>query len=65
MGVTRKTSVKFCIHILLFSRGEEWSDPKNGPGDKEQSYESSGPPGMEPDGIIESNWEEVCVNLYS
>lgn len=42
-------------------RGEEWTgDPKNGPaGDKEQVYD--GPPGMEPDGIIESNWDEVKI----
>uniref|UniRef100_A0A1B6KUF3 Eukaryotic initiation factor 4A n=1 Tax=Graphocephala atropunctata TaxID=36148 RepID=A0A1B6KUF3_9HEMI len=44
-------------------RGEDWTgDPKNGQNDKEQGgYDS--PPGMEPDGIIESNWEEVVDNF--
>lgn len=41
-------------------RSEEWE--KNGPSDKEsQRYE--GPPGMDPDGVIESNWEEVVDNF--
>ncbi|XP_063230991.1 eukaryotic initiation factor 4A-I [Bacillus rossius redtenbacheri] len=44
-------------------RNDEWSggESKNGPSEKEQSYD--GPPGMEPDGIIESNWEEVVDNF--
>ncbi|KAG8334260.1 Eukaryotic initiation factor 4A-II [Homalodisca vitripennis] len=44
-------------------RGDDWSgDPKNGQNDKEQGgYD--GPPGMEPDGIIESNWDEVVDNF--
>nr|CAD7404186.1 unnamed protein product [Timema cristinae] len=39
-------------------RNEDWTggESKNGPSEKESSYD--GPPGMEPDGIIESNWEE-------
>jgi hypothetical protein len=43
----------------LLCRNEEWSggESKNGPNEKDQSYD--GPPGMDPDGIIESNWEEV------
>ncbi|PSN41835.1 Eukaryotic initiation factor 4A [Blattella germanica] len=36
-------------------------EPRNGPNEKEQTYD--GPPGMEPDGIIESNWEEVVDNF--
>ncbi|GFG30525.1 hypothetical protein Cfor_05821 [Coptotermes formosanus] len=42
---------------------EEWSggESKNGPNEKDQSYD--GPPGMDPDGIIESNWEEVVDNF--
>jgi translation initiation factor 4A len=45
-------------------RNEEWSggESKNGPNEKDQSYD--GPPGMDPDGIIESNWEEVALYLY-
>nr|CAD7411171.1 unnamed protein product [Timema poppensis] len=44
-------------------RNEDWTggESKNGPSEKESSYD--GPPGMEPDGIIESNWEEVVDNF--
>merc|ERR1712002_281639 len=40
------------------SRNDEWNSdrPKEG-----QDY--SGPAGMEPDGLIESNWEQVCENF--
>merc|ERR1712168_925720 len=30
---------------------------------KEDGEEYSGPAGMEPDGLIESNWEQVCENF--
>lgn len=41
---------------------------RNGPNDwesdgKRQDQEYDGPPGMEPDGIIESNWEEIIDNF--
>lgn len=53
-------------HCLFFSdRTDEWTqgDSKNGPSEVEQtSYD--GPPGMEPDGLIESNWEEVRNNFF-
>ncbi|XP_067007829.1 eukaryotic initiation factor 4A-I [Anabrus simplex] len=45
-------------------RRDDWSgggESKNGPSEKEPARE--GPPGMEPDGIIESNWEEVVDNF--
>lgn len=43
-------------------RGDDWvGDPKNGPSEKEQTYD--GPSGMDPDGIIESNWDEVVDNF--
>ncbi|KAJ8681234.1 hypothetical protein QAD02_017021 [Eretmocerus hayati] len=43
-------------------RDEQWSgDSKNGPSEGEQQY--AGPPGMDPDGIIESNWDEVVDNF--
>ncbi|KAJ9576938.1 hypothetical protein L9F63_006464 [Diploptera punctata] len=44
-------------------RNEEWSgsEPRNGPNEKEQTYD--GPPGMDPDGVIESTWEEVVENF--
>lgn len=42
-------------------------DERNGPSDwddtKRQDQEYDGPPGMEPDGIIESNWEEIIDNF--
>lgn len=42
-----------------FCRNDDWSggESKNGPNEKDEAYD--GPPGMDPDGIIESNWEEV------
>lgn len=43
-------------------RNEDWvGESKNGPSDKEHSYD--GPPGMDPEGIIESNWDEVVDNF--
>ncbi|XP_014217092.1 eukaryotic initiation factor 4A-I isoform X1 [Copidosoma floridanum] len=42
---------------------EQWTgDSKNGPGDKDPDYASS-PPGMEPNGIIESNWDILVENF--
>lgn len=46
--------------VVHFFRNEDWE--KNGPSEKEQpTYD--GPPGMDPDGVIESNWEEVVDNF--
>ncbi|XP_022914378.1 eukaryotic initiation factor 4A-I [Onthophagus taurus] len=42
-------------------RPEEWSGEKNGPEKEPPTYD--GPPGMDPDGVIESNWEEVVDNF--
>lgn len=42
-------------------RSEEWD--KNGPPSEKESQGYDGPPGMDPDGIIESNWEEVTDNF--
>ncbi|KAJ8958919.1 hypothetical protein NQ318_019688 [Aromia moschata] len=44
-------------------RNEEWD--KNGPSNEEKEPQGGydGPPGMDPDGIIESNWEEVVDNF--
>jgi len=41
------------------SRNDEWTSDR--PKDESQGYD--GPAGMEPDGLIESNWEEVCENF--
>ncbi|XP_014231695.1 eukaryotic initiation factor 4A-I isoform X1 [Trichogramma pretiosum] len=41
---------------------EQWGSDKNGPRESEApAY--SGPPGMEPDGVIESNWDQVVDNF--
>lgn len=47
----------FCC--LYFRNDDQWpGDSKNGPSEGEQpAYD--GPPGMDPDGIIESNWDVV------
>lgn len=48
------------VYIMSsFCRNDDWTggESKNGPNEKDQSYD--GPPGMDPDGIIESNWDEV------
>lgn len=49
----------------MFCRNEEWSgdsDRKNGPSEGEAPM-YAGPPGMDPDGVIESNWEVVSKHL--
>lgn len=49
---------------IVFCRNEEWSGDKNGPAsEKENSQSYDGPSGMDPDGTIESNWEEVVDNF--
>ncbi|XP_043275766.1 eukaryotic initiation factor 4A-I [Venturia canescens] len=42
---------------------DQWQgESKNGPSENEEST-YDGPPGMEPDGVIESTWEEVVDNF--
>ncbi|CAD1479346.1 unnamed protein product, partial [Heterotrigona itama] len=43
---------------------DQWAgDSKNGPSESDQqTYD--GPPGMEPDGIIESNWDVVSSKVF-
>ncbi|XP_034185690.1 eukaryotic translation initiation factor 4A [Osmia lignaria lignaria] len=42
---------------------DQWAgDSKNGPSESEQQT-YNGPPGMDPDGIIESNWDVVVDNF--
>ncbi|CAD6234180.1 GSCOCG00007624001-RA-CDS [Cotesia congregata] len=42
---------------------DQWSaDSKNGPNDSE-TPNYGGPPGMDPDGLIESNWEQVVESF--
>lgn len=42
-------------------RNDEWSDSKNGPPTDREHYD--GPPGMEVDGIIQSNWDEAVESF--
>ncbi|KAF7284032.1 hypothetical protein GWI33_022652 [Rhynchophorus ferrugineus] len=42
-------------------QSEEWE--KNGPASEKERQGYDGPPGMDPDGVIESNWEEVVDNF--
>ncbi|XP_075213156.1 eukaryotic translation initiation factor 4A [Lycorma delicatula] len=42
---------------------DEWDGDKNGPSIDEQQTFDRGPLGMDPDGIIESNWDEVVDNF--
>jgi len=53
-----------CVYVsnilsIYFRNDDQWpGDSKNGPSESEQpTYD--GPPGMDPDGIIESNWDVV------
>jgi len=41
------------------SRNDEWSSDRP----KEEGNKYDGPAGMEPDGVIDSNWDEVCENF--
>jgi len=41
------------------SRNDEWNSDR--PREEERKYD--GPAGMDPDGVIDSNWEEVCENF--
>ena len=51
--------------VLLFvyreSFEENWGSDKNGPGLKDEKAEYDGPAGMEPEGVIESNWDQVNI----
>jgi len=41
------------------SRNDEWNSDR--PREEERKYD--GPAGMDPDGVIDSNWEEICENF--
>ena len=36
-------------------RNDEWNS------DRKESDKYDGPAGMDPDGVIDSNWDEVCL----
>lgn len=48
---------------VFFYSNEDWQDSKNGPSSEKEAHAYDGPPGMEPDGVIESNWDEVVDNF--
>lgn len=60
--------------FFLIFREENWSagkGPKNGTEDRpegeggeDRSGNYDGPPGMDPDGVIESNWDKVSGRPY-
>ena len=45
--------------ILNSPRNDEWNSDRP----KEDGSKYDGPAGMEPDGVIDSNWDEVCENF--
>ena len=49
--------ISWLINLYTYFRNDEWSESKNGPPTDREHYD--GPPGMEVDGIIQSNWDEV------
>ena len=52
------------VSLEWFScRNENWGGeyPRNGPATEREQYD--GPPGMEVDGVIQSNWDEVSSSL--
>jgi len=52
----------FCAAKMSYSgepRNDEWNTDR--PKEEGKGYE--GPAGMDPDGVIDSNWEEVCENF--
>ena len=46
--------------ILNCPRNDEWNSDRP----KEDGSKYDGPAGMEPDGVIDSNWDEVNSNFY-
>jgi hypothetical protein len=42
---------------LLTSRNDDWNSERP----KEEARAYDGPAGMEPEGLIESNWDEVRI----
>ena len=54
---TSWTYSRICFNFVqYFSRTDDWNSDRP----KEEGRGYDGPAGMEPDGTIESNWEEVC-----
>lgn len=59
----------FWINLLLFFRspagGDEWESnrPASPSGGEERRGTYDGPAGMDPDGLIDSNWDQVCENF--
>merc|ERR1712071_509718 len=54
--------VKKCVSMSNSQDNSDWSGPKNGSDDREQGPDG-GVSGMNPGGVIESNWEKVCESF--
>ena len=58
----RREIVYSCIveefSILICPRNDEWNSDRP----KEDGSKYDGPAGMEPDGVIDSNWDEVSLH---
>merc|ERR1712071_133302 len=54
--------VKKCVSMSNSQDNSDWSGPKNGSDDREQGPDG-GVSGMDPGGVIESNWDKVCDNF--
>merc|ERR1712107_844899 len=59
MGPFRWNPIAVTMSQVGDSRNDEWNSDR--PKDESQGYD--GPAGMEPDGVIDSNWDEVCENF--
>jgi len=49
--------------VNMSQSGENRNDEWNSDRPKEDSSKYEGPAGMEPEGVIDSNWDEVCENF--
>merc|ERR1719427_306845 len=58
LGSTRDLYLIVATTMSQEARNDEWNSDR--PKD-EGKYD--GPAGMEPDGVIDSNWDEVCENF--
>merc|ERR1712071_528628 len=55
--------LKFVRHVIMSNSREnsDWSGSKNGSEERKERQESGdGVTGMDPGGVIESNWDKVC-----
>ena len=55
--LTEAFSSGLSLFILILPRNDEWNSDRP----KEDGSKYDGPAGMEPDGVIDSNWDEVTT----